>query len=66
MPPRSPSYEVAGIFTNLAAGMMGARWGIKTTLLTGLCVELVALGMLFGWQVRYWHWTAAEWPCRGG
>lgn len=28
-------YELAGVVTNLAAGLMGARWGIKTTLLTG-------------------------------
>ena len=43
-------YEAAGVFTNLAAGMLGARWGIKTTLLTGLTIQLVGLGMLFGWQ----------------
>lgn len=28
-------YELAGVVTNLLAGLMGARWGIKTTLLTG-------------------------------
>jgi MFS family permease len=28
-------YEVAGVVTNLLAGLMGARWGIKATLLTG-------------------------------
>jgi sugar phosphate permease len=28
-------YEVAGVVTNLLAGLMGAKWGIKTTLLTG-------------------------------
>lgn len=43
-------YELAGVFTNLLAGLMGARWGIKTTLITGLCIQLVGLGMLFGWQ----------------
>ena len=43
-------YELAGVVTNLCAGMLGARWGIKTTLLTGLTVQLVAFGMLFGWQ----------------
>jgi hypothetical protein len=43
-------YEVAGVVTNLAAGMLGARWGLKTTLLSGLTVQLVGLGMLFGWQ----------------
>lgn len=43
-------YEAAGVVTNLVAGMMGARWGIKTTLLVGLTVQLAGLGMLFGWQ----------------
>jgi hypothetical protein len=43
-------YELAGVVTNLMAGMLGARWGIKTTLLSGLTVQLVAFGMLFGWQ----------------
>lgn len=43
-------YELAGVVTNLCAGMLGARWGIKTTMLTGLTVQLVAFGMLFGWQ----------------
>lgn len=28
-------YELAGVVTNLAAGFMGAAWGIKWTLLTG-------------------------------
>jgi hypothetical protein len=28
-------YELAGVVTNLLAGLMGARWGIKATLLTG-------------------------------
>lgn len=43
-------YELAGVFTNLAAGMLGARWGIKTTLLSGLSIQLAGLGMLFAWQ----------------
>ena len=43
-------YEAAGVITNLAAGLLGARWGIKTTLLVGLSVQLAGLGMLFGWQ----------------
>ena len=29
-------YELAGAVTNLAAGIMGAKWGIKLTLITGL------------------------------
>lgn len=43
-------YELAGVFTNLAAGIMGAKWGIKVTLLSGLTLQLVSYGLLFGWQ----------------
>jgi len=43
-------YEVAGVFTNLLAGVAGARWGIKSTLLSGLSLQLAGIGMLFGWQ----------------
>jgi MFS family permease len=28
-------YELAGVVTNLLAGLMGAKWGIKWTLLSG-------------------------------
>jgi MFS family permease len=45
-------YELAGVVTNLLAGLMGAKWGIKWTLLSGgerqcslaalLCMGLVA------------------------
>lgn len=38
-------YEVAGVVTNLAAGLMGARWGIKTTLLSGLALQLAGIGV---------------------
>lgn len=44
-------YELAGMIVNLLAGMVGARWGIKATLLAGLTFQLAALAMLFGWQV---------------
>lgn len=43
-------YETAGVFTNLAAGVMGAKWGIKRVLISGLLLQLVSLGMLFGWN----------------
>ena len=51
-------YEVAGVFTNLGAGLAGARWGIKCTLLTGLLLQLVAYGMLFGWRADWCKRTA--------
>lgn len=37
-------YELAGVFTNLAAGFMGAKWGIKCTLISGLTLQLLAYG----------------------
>jgi hypothetical protein len=43
-------YELAGVVTNLAAGIMGARWDIKLTLISGLTLQLVSYGLLFGWQ----------------
>lgn len=43
-------YEAAGVITNLMAGMLGARWGIRTTLVAGLTTQLIAFGMLFAWQ----------------
>jgi hypothetical protein len=43
-------YELAGVFTNLAAGFLGAAWGIKVTLISGLLLQLVSYGLLFGWR----------------
>jgi predicted MFS family arabinose efflux permease len=39
-------YEVFGVVTNLVGGWLAARLGLRTTLLSGLGVQLVALGML--------------------
>lgn len=43
-------YELAGVFTNLAAGLMGARWGIRFCSVLGLCLQILSYGLLFGWQ----------------
>ena len=43
-------YEAAGVVTNLLAGIAGANWGIKSTLLTGLTLQLAGIGLLFGWH----------------
>lgn len=43
-------YELAGVFTNLAAGLMGAKWGIKLTLVCGLALQIFSYGLLFGWN----------------
>ena len=47
-------YETAGVFTNLLAGIAGAKWGIKCTLLWGLGLQLCGLGMLCGWRSGAW------------
>jgi predicted MFS family arabinose efflux permease len=39
-------YELFGIVTNLVGGWVAARLGLRTTLVAGLGVQLVALGML--------------------
>jgi predicted MFS family arabinose efflux permease len=48
-------YEVFGIVTNLVGGWLAARLGLKATLVMGLAVQVVALGMLglvpSGWLV---------------
>jgi Major Facilitator Superfamily len=51
-------YEAAGVFTNLAAGLMGARWGIKYTLISGLVLQLFSYGLMFGWKDD-WNQTTA-------
>lgn len=43
-------YELAGVFTNLAAGLMGARWGIRFCSVLGLSLQILSYGLLFGWQ----------------
>ena len=43
-------YELAGVATNLLAGLAGEKFGIRATLVSGLTLQLVAYAMLFGWQ----------------
>ncbi len=81
------AYELAGVFTNLAAGMLGepsclaafviawqshvassnsgARWGIQSTLLTGLTLQLVGIGVLYAWQTS-WSEPGAQDCCLVG
>src|SRR5690606_32578887 len=35
-------YELLGVFTNLGAGVLGARFGLKNTLLLGLALEVAS------------------------
>jgi predicted MFS family arabinose efflux permease len=39
-------YEIFGIITNLVGGWLAARLGLKSTLVMGLAVQVIALGML--------------------
>eukprot|EP00536_Pseudo-nitzschia_multiseries_P011259 jgi/Psemu1/259701/estExt_Genewise1Plus.C_3740006 len=43
-------YELAGVVTNLVAGLLGAKWGIRFTLIAGLTLQLFSYGLMFGWQ----------------
>ncbi len=51
-------YELAGVFTNLAAGFLGAKWGIKFTLVCGLSLQIVSYSLLFAWD-EDWDKTSA-------
>ena len=51
-------YELAGVVTNLAAGLAGAKWGIRATLICGLLLQLLAYGLLFGWDDDWSQRTA--------
>ncbi|GAX20558.1 hypothetical protein FisN_3Hh592 [Fistulifera solaris] len=51
-------YELAGVVTNLAAGFLGAQWGIRYTLLCGLLLQLLSYGLLFGWNDTWSQQTA--------
>jgi MFS family permease len=46
------AYELAGIVTNIIAGMVGSTWGIRAPLLIGLGFQLLGLVMLFVWQAK--------------
>lgn len=39
-------YELAGVLTNLVGGYLGARFGLKATLVVGLLLQVVACAML--------------------
>ncbi len=39
-------YELAGVFTNLIGGWLGARYGLNRTMNVGLALQIVALMML--------------------
>lgn len=54
-------YELLGVFTNLAGGWIGARHGLRITLLAGLALQVVALGLLSTHQSSWSEWVAVAW-----
>jgi hypothetical protein len=48
------------VVTNLLAGLMGSRWGIKWTLLSGLSLQLVGISVLYAWQDS-WSQPDSKW-----
>lgn len=51
-------YELAGVVTNIAAGMLGDRWGIRWTLNVGLSLQIAGLSLLYGWDETWEKNTA--------
>jgi len=51
-------YELAGVVTNLVAGLVGAKCGIKFTLVFGLALQVFSFGLLFAWNDE-WEKTTA-------
>lgn len=47
------SYELAGVLTNFLAGVAGARWGLRATLLAGLALQVAGITLLFGWRASF-------------
>ena len=43
-------YETCGAVTNVVAGVAGARFGIRATLVSGLTLQCAGIGMLYAWS----------------
>tara|TARA_E500000331_G_scaffold358315_1_gene424181 strand:- start:8355 stop:9545 length:1191 start_codon:yes stop_codon:yes gene_type:complete len=53
-------YELAGIITNLVGGWIGSRFGLKLTLIVGLCLQVFALSALAGFDPSWPVWQAVS------
>ena len=51
-------YEMAGIATNLVGGWIGARFGLKSTLLAGLILQVIALSALASLDTNWPLWQS--------
>jgi len=54
-------YELLGVFTNLIGGWVGARNGLKATLVAGLGLQIIALGALSLVSDWWTGWVAVAW-----
>lgn len=54
-------YELFGVFTNLVGGWLGARSGLRVTLIAGLALQVVALMLLSLHQPSWREWLAVGW-----
>ncbi|GMH76347.1 hypothetical protein TL16_g07048, partial [Triparma laevis f. inornata] len=46
-------YELSGVVTNVGAGLVGSRLGIKFTLIFGLIMQIICFSVLFLWNDSY-------------
>lgn len=54
-------YELFGVFTNLIGGWLGSRFGLKSTLLAGLALQIVVLLALSAVGEDWTQWIAVAW-----
>ena len=59
-------YELAGVFTNLLGGWLGARFGLKPTLVAGLMLQAVACALLAAEPAGLAYATFAVAQCLSG
>lgn len=53
-------YELAGVGTNVAAGLLGSRWGLRATLVVGLLLQLAGISLLYGFTPA-WAAPGQQW-----
>ena len=54
-------YEAFGVLANAFGGWIGARQGLRTTLIAGLGLQVVALLLLSGLNTGWTEWLAVSW-----
>ncbi len=54
-------YEFMGVVTNLFGGWLGARSGLNRTLIAGLALQIVALGLLTLQSESWQTWASVVW-----